>query len=156
MSNIVNLIKFEEGWRGRPYICKLGYPTVGYGFKLGPKGADLKLYQFLLPQAAGDMWLIDQLDETMAEMQKHPEIQSALASCSGNDARVAVLISMAYQMGVPRLLKFTKALAAVAAQNWDLARKEMLNSLWASDSQTPARAQRHAIQMQSGVWFSGY
>lgn len=156
MSNIVRLIKFEEGWRGRPYICKLGYPTVGYGFKLGPKGADLKHYQFLLPQGAGDIWLMDHLAEIMFEMNKHPEIQSALAGCSDSDARAAVLISMAYQMGVPRLLKFTKALAAVADQNWDLARKEMLNSLWASDSQTPARAQRHAIQMQTGVWFSGY
>uniref|UniRef100_A0A6M3J3U0 Glycoside hydrolase n=1 Tax=viral metagenome TaxID=1070528 RepID=A0A6M3J3U0_9ZZZZ len=156
MPSLVSLIKFEEGWRARPYICKLGYPTVGYGFKLGPKGADIKLYDFLLPKSAGDMWLIEFLDETLEEMMTHPALQAALAACAGCEARIAVLISMAYQMGVPKLLDFKKALQAITDKDWDTARKQMLASLWASEKQTPARAQRHAMQMQSGTWFAGY
>ena len=57
MSSIYALIKHEEGWRSKPYLCTEKYPTVGFGFRIGPQGADIKLYQFTLPVRAGEAWL---------------------------------------------------------------------------------------------------
>lgn len=150
--NIIELIGFEEGWRSKPYLCSEGYPTVGYGFKIGPKGADIKQYQFTLPMAAGNAWLEEYLKTLRTEMMLDSGISAAMASCS--DARQAVLISMAYQMGVAGLAGFKNTLRAVADKRWGDASKGMLDSRWAR--QTPSRATRHANQMLSGVWAQEY
>lgn len=86
------------------------------------------------------------VENTIAEMQLRPAIISALNNC--NDARRDMLISMAYQMGVPGLAGFKNTLAMISQGNFDGASRGMLNSLWVK--QTPERAQRHAEVMRSG------
>ena len=148
MPDITDQMEYEEGFKPRPYYCSEGYPTVGYGFKLGEKDAPLP--SFYLPRAAADIWLTELLSGTRAEMQKVPAIAAALAGCAGNAAREAVLISMAYQLGVPGLAKFARTLSLVAAKDYISASAEMMNSLWAR--QTPSRANRHSRQMAIGEW----
>jgi len=65
-------------------------------------------------------------------------------------ARQGVLLNMAFQMGVDGLLGFKNTLAMVQSGDYAGAADGMLHSLWAS--QTPARAQRLAVQMRTGVW----
>ncbi|MEI8634745.1 hypothetical protein P4S72_27270 [Vibrio sp. PP-XX7] len=146
------LTAFEEGWRSRPYLCSEGYPTIGFGFRIGPQGASLDNYQFTLPRAVGEVWLSSILESVASEMASHPQISPALLSC--NDARQAVLLSMAYQMGVSKLVQFEKTLSAIEDGRWTDAKNEVLDSKWAS--QTPKRASRHAEQILTGTWFSGY
>jgi lysozyme len=31
---LVALVKKEEGWRSKPYICPAGYPTIGWGHRI--------------------------------------------------------------------------------------------------------------------------
>ena len=141
-------MEYEEGFKPRPYYCSEGYPTVGYGFKIGEKDAPLP--SFYLPRAAADVWLTELLAGTRAEMQKVPAIVAAIAGCSGNPAREAVLISMAYQLGVQGLAKFVRTLSLVASGDYVKAAAEMMSSLWAR--QTPSRANRHSRQMAIGEW----
>ncbi len=148
MTSIVNLIEHEEGWREKPYLCSEGYPTVGFGFKIGPKGAPIVNYQIRLPKPVGVVWLSELLGSVQSDMEKHPHIAEALESC--NEAQKAVLISMAYQMGVDGLAAFKNTLKAVAERRFSDAKAGMLNSKWAK--QTPVRAARHANQMESGEW----
>ena len=150
--DVVTLLEFEEGYEAKPYLCSLGYPTVGIGCKIGPKGADLSLYQFCLPHDAAKQWAKHLVNQKMQAMAKCPEIAAALAAC--NDARRAILISMAYQMGVNGLNDFKNTLKAIADQDWSLACREMLDSLWAK--QTPSRAARHSQQMLTGEWPAQY
>jgi len=152
MPSIVSLIEYEEGWRDQPYLCSEGYPTVGYGFKIGPKGADLKLYQLTLPKAAGVVWLTEYLTALTKRMLANPVINPAYRSC--DPVRQAVLISMAYQMGTDGLAQFGRTLAAVMANDWQAAAAGMLASKWAR--QTPERAKRHATQMLTGQWPTCY
>lgn len=152
MTTVIDLIHFEEGWRSKPYVCTEGYPTVGYGFKIGPKGADIKLYQFALPLEAGAAWLSSLLEQKRAEMMRDAGISAAMASC--DQARQAILVSMAYQMGVSGLAGFRNTLKAVSDRRWADAASGMLDSKWAR--QTPSRANRHALQMQTGVWAKEY
>jgi len=146
VTQIIPILNFEEGYREKPYRDTLGYPTVAGGIKIGPKGAALSNYTFTVPRRVGDVWKEVFVENTITEMQLRPVIISALKSC--NDPRRDVLISMAYQMGVPGLAGFKNTLAMISQGNFDGASRGMLNSLWAK--QTPERAQRHAEVMRSG------
>lgn len=148
MSKIIEILNFEEGFREKPYIDTEGYPTVGTGFLIGPKGAALSNYQFTIPKAASDAWLDELVKARKDAMNKNGVILNALRSC--NDARTDVLISMAYQMGVGGLAAFQNTLSMVANKNFDGAAAGMMNSLWAK--QTRSRAIRHSEVMRSGTY----
>ena len=150
--NIIALLNYEEGYSETPYYCSAGYPTIGIGQRIGPKGAPLKLYEFTVSKPLAAVWLSEKVKETMADMDKYQNIKAAMSAC--NEPRQAVLISMAYQMGADGLSKFTNTLKSVATQNWHAAQAGMLASKWAK--QTPNRANRHAIQMLTGVWHPEY
>lgn len=162
MPSIITLLAFEEGWREKPYIDTEGYPTVGYGFKIGPRGAPLSHYTFTLPREAGNAWMLAHVARMLLEMRAKPSINKALVAClePNTDAspmynpRGAVLVSMAYQMGVDGLVGFRNTLMAIANKDWFTAETGMLKSRWAS--QTPKRARRHAAQMRSGEWQPEY
>ena len=149
---IINQTEYEEGFKPRPYYCSEGYPTVGYGFRIGKKGAPLP--DFYLPRPAADVWLVELLNGTEAEMRKRQPINDAMTTIGANEPRRAVLISMAYQLGADGLLAFAKALVFIRRGDYASAASEMLNSRWAK--QTPARAARHAQQMRSGLWAPEY
>ena len=152
MPDIISLLNYEEGFSAKPYYCSAGYPTIGIGQRIGPKGAPLKLYEFTVSKSLAAIWLSEKVKETLADMDKYPNIRAAMAVC--NEPRQAVLISMAYQMGADGLSKFANTLKSVATQNWHAAQAGMLASKWAK--QTPNRANRHATQMLTGVWDQEY
>lgn len=139
---IIALLKQEEGFRPRPYYCSEEYPTIGYGFKLGKKRAPLP--DFKLPEPVAALWLGTLVSELKTEL--------SVELFNLSEERQAVLISMAYQMGVDGLRKFKKFLAAVKVGDWKLAATEMQDSLWFK--QTKQRAIRHRDVILSGS-FSG-
>lgn len=150
--NIIALLNYEEGYSEKPYYCSAGYPTIGVGQRIGPKGSPLKLYEFTVSKPLAAVWLSEKVKETMADMDKYQNIKAAMSAC--NEPRQAVLISMAYQMGADGLSRFTNTLKSVAAEHWHEAQAGMLASLWAK--QTPNRANRHALQMLTGNWYPDY
>lgn len=141
---IIKLLKFEEGFMPRPYYCSEEYPTIGYGFKIGKKRAQLP--DFKLPEPVAALWLAT----LVAELKS--ELSAELLNL--NDERQAVLISMAYQMGVDGLRKFKNFLAAVKSGDWKTAAVEMEDSLWFR--QTKQRAIRHRDVILSGSFFGIY
>ena len=152
MADIISLLNVEEGYSETPYYCSAGYPTIGIGQRIGPKGAPLKLYEFTVSKSLAAVWLAEKVKETLADMDKYTAIREAMAVC--NEPRQAILISMAYQMGAKGLAGFTSTLKYIASQNWHAAQAGMLASKWQRD--TPNRAQRHAIQMLTGSWYPEY
>lgn len=162
MTDIYDLFTMEEGWREKPYLCSEGYPTVGFGFKLGPKGAALSNYSFRLPRTAGEVWMRCYLDDMVADIDSsHPAINAALQALASkataslyNDPRCAVLLSMCYQMGLEGVDAFSNTLKFMQSGDYIKAAINMLASKWSK--QSPNRAQRHAKQMQTGQWASEY
>jgi lysozyme len=67
-----------------------------------------------------------------------------------DDARRGVLLNMAFQLGVEGLLAFEHTLPLVRDGKYENAAHAMLESKWAQ--QTPARAERLAEQMRTGLW----
>jgi lysozyme len=67
-----------------------------------------------------------------------------------DDVRRGVIVCMAYQMGTNGVANFKKMCAALRIRDYTSAAAEMLDSTWAK--QTPARAQRMARIMRTGLW----
>lgn len=148
MSKVIQILMYEEGYQEKPYRDTEGYPTVGCGIKIGPKGAALDNYIFRLPRRVAEVWLQEMLNSQVQEINRRPSIVAALRQC--NPPRTDVLYSMAYQLGVDGLSAFKNTLLLIAAGNFSGAAEAMLASLWAR--QTPKRAQRHADVMRSGTY----
>lgn len=166
MTDIFDLKAYEEGYREKPYRDSEGYPTVGIGIRIGPKGADLAQYQFTVPRTVAEVWVRCYLDQMVLQIEtdpKYAQIRQALnylrvvayaGASDYQDPRIAVLLSMGYQMGLDGLAKFVNTLRFIQQGDWNKAADGMLQSLWAK--QTPNRAKRHAEQMRTGKWAKEY
>lgn len=138
--NITDQLKRDEGVCEHAYYDSLGYITVGCGRLLDARktGAGLR-------PAEIDLLLNNDIeDRIFALTQSLPWFKTL------DDARRGVIVNMAYQLGLQGLMGFQHMLAAVARGDWPAASAAMLDSEWAR--QTPARAQRLALQMTEGVW----
>lgn len=134
MSLIANMLMKDEGCRLKVYTDTLGHPSIGYGRALDTNGISIDEADYLL---ANDIARVTQ------------EVSGALPWFGTLDgSRQAVLLSMAFQMGIEGLLAFRQTLAYIQTQRWQEASDAMLNSKWAS--QTPERAQRLANIILTG------
>lgn len=125
------LIKKHEGLKLKPYKCTSGKLTIGYGRNLENRGLTEKECVYLLHND------LVYLNETL------PKKISFWDSLS--DIRKAVLIDMAYNLGVNGLLNFKKMLLALSLEEYEKASQEMLKSQWALQVKT--RAAELAITM---------
>jgi lysozyme len=133
------LIEKEEGFEPLPYPDTHGYLTIGHGFLIDSRkaGAGISEEESLL---------------ILKHRLKHrvmPQLDAKIPWWrSLNAARRAILLSMAWQMGVPGLLRFKRTLAAIQEGDYARGARGMMSSLWAR--QTPGRAKRHADVMRNG------
>ena len=137
--DIVQQLKREEGVRPSAYQDQFGYWTIGVGR--------------LIDARKGGGLTEDEIDYLLMNdiRQKTAEVRAALPWFDTlNDARKAVLVGMAFQMGTAGLLGFKQTLAAVRDERYANAAGLMLQSSWAK--QTPGRANRMARQMETGEW----
>lgn len=126
-------IKEDEGLSLMPYDCTAGVLTIGYGRAIGLNGITEDEAETLLKNdvaiAANDarQYLGDTAFEAL------------------NAERQAVLINMAFNLGLSRLRQFVKLKAAILEADWDEAAAQMLSSKWSS--QVGARSVRLAAIM---------
>ena len=122
-------IKNEEGFKGVVYKCTEGFDTIGYGTKL--------------PLTKEEATLL--LEYRLGKLKS--ELSSSLYALEAPAEVWDILYNMAYQLGVPGLLKFGKFIKALQNKDYSQASIEMLDSKWAS--QTPNRAKRLADRMKT-------
>lgn len=136
-DNVVERIKEEEGFRSKPYEDHLGKLTIGFGTLL-EDGISEEEAALLLRHR-----LLIAYNELKSTMDSH--YQANLDEMPDDIQRV--LLDLAYQMGVPRLMGFRKMFGALNALAYERAAHELLNSKYAE--QTPARAERNANKIKS-------
>lgn len=140
--NVIDQLTREEGEVLHAYEDHLGYLTIGVGILIDKRkggGITKEESRFLL---------LNRVKGVVEGIRKHLSWFDSI----GNEPRKAVLIGMAFQMGLNGLLGFKNTLEMIRVGDYDKAAVGMLNSLWAR--QTPARAKRMAKQMESGEWVS--
>lgn len=136
------IIKKDEGFKEKPYYCSEGFPTIGYGRVVGKKNEPLP--NIKTTRQDEQVYLNVKIASTAELLAKtYPNVWMRL-----NDVRRAVLISMAYQLGMAGVGGFKRMWAALGALNYTEAAKHMLDSKWYK--QTPNRAKRNADMMVSG------
>ncbi|MDK1287400.1 glycoside hydrolase family protein [Pseudoalteromonas umbrosa] len=137
IMNTVEQIKKHEGYRRFPYYCTGGRLTIGYGRNIDSKGVDKEEAEYLLAQ---------DIKNALAGVKRRIDISHC------NEARIAVLTNMAFNIGLQGLMGFKRMLEHVQQGEFESAAVEMLDSRWAN--QVPSRAQELAQQMLSGEWQS--
>ena len=142
-AELIRQLKADEGVKPCVYKDHLGYDTIGVGRLVDSRkpGAGLRPVEI-------DFLLQNDIDDRIEQLTKRLPWFNRL-----DDARKGVLLNMAFQLGTDGLLGFKNTLSMVEAGQYANAAQGMLQSKWAN--QTPARAERMAKQMETGVWQYG-
>lgn len=136
INNITELLVLHEGIRRFPYRCTAGKLTIGVGFNLDDVGLYEEEINFILN---------NRIDRTEAEVERAFPWYHEL-----DPVRQAVIVDMAYNMGMNTLSKFKRTLGSVRDGNYKLAAEQMLQSKWAR--QVKGRAVRLSKMMETGAW----
>ena len=128
------LLRRHEGVRLTPYHDSVGKLTIGVGRNLTDRGLSVDEVDYLFQN---DMAIAsDILDIWCAEWRQF------------SAARCAALLSMAFNLGGPRLSGFRKMRRALLRHDFDEAASQALDSKWAS--QVPRRAREIAAMIAKG------
>lgn len=139
VENVRALISLHEGRVAHAYQDSLGYWTIGVGHLIDKqKGGSIP-----------DEIIDDLLDHDIAKVAQ--ELRARLPWAKDLDnVRYAVLVDMAFNLGIEGLLKFKNTLTYVQDKKYLHASAGMLSSLWAK--QVGPRAIRLAKMMSTGEW----
>jgi lysozyme len=139
-TELTRQLKGDEGVKPHAYQDHLGFWTIGVGRLVDQR----KPGSGLRPEEITFL-LNNDIDDRIRELGRRLPWFLDLDA-----ARQGVLLNMSFQMGVEGLLGFKNTLRMAEQGRYDEAADGMLLSKWAT--QTPARAQRLAVQMRTGLW----
>lgn len=135
-DKLANLLAEEEGIVARPYQDSKGHWTVGIGWNLEAMPMTHKQAFYMCNEH------IRYFDfELNSKLDFYPSLVPA---------RKAVLIDMAFQMGIEGLLEFKDTLGLIKNKEYESASKEMLNSNWGRNF--AKRATLLSTMMETGLW----
>jgi lysozyme len=136
--SIVKLLKFEEGFRSKPYKCTAGVWTNGYG---NTHGVTATTKPVTKEQAERTLML--EIGICVSDVAKALPWSSTLDIC-----RRDVLVAMRYQLGLNGLLDFPMFLKAMRDHNWEEAARQLRNSMFYR--QTTNRVERLMAMVLTG------
>lgn len=143
LAKLKDQIKRHEGVRLKPYKDTVGLWTIGVGHLLGET----------LPEKYKNGITQEECDALYEkDFQKHKnEVDVHIPWAQGlDDLRYAVLINMAFNLGINGLMKFKNTLKNVKEGCYGCAARGMLLSKWAV--QVKGRATELSEQMKTGKW----
>ena len=137
-DNLIEKLVVSEGLRLQVYKDTLGIDTIGIGRNLEDRGITKEeldwmdipnidvVYEMGITEADAVYLATNDVQIVEEELVRaHPCVDRLDA------VRQLICIDMAFNMGVPRLCKFKKMWAAIEAEDYPTAAKEMLDSRWA-------------------------
>jgi lysozyme len=140
--NLLNQLRRHEGLRLKPYHCSENFLSLGYGRNLDTNG---------ISEAEAEFMLLNDLVACESELKDEGWYNQL------DETRRAVVLNMAFNLGKPKLLKFSKFIGRLSDNDYEGASKEMVTgsdgvseSKWAS--QVGKRAYELAEQMRTGQW----
>lgn len=149
-GEIVERLKFHEGFVDHKYFCKAGYTTIGIGRNLdtNPLTKDEKEYikdinKITLKEA--EYLLKNDINLCIMQLKANLLFYKGL-----DDERQYALLDMCFQHGIKGFLKYKKMLYAMSIGDYQGAEKECLDSNYAR--QCPERAKRIANLIKNGYW----
>jgi lysozyme len=135
MTNLKNWVKTCEGLKLKPYKDTADSPkiTIGYGRNLTDNGISLEEAEFLF-------------ENDFARVQKELSNYNWY-KIQPTEVQYA-LINMCFNLGITKLLGFTRMISALIMKDYTKAAAEALNSKWAT--QVGQRAKDIAVMIREG------
>jgi lysozyme len=124
----------HEGLRLKPYRCSAGKLTIGIGRNIEDVG---------ITEEEALVLFGNDISRVIAEIDKNIPAFSSL-----DEIRKRVLVDMGFNLGIRRLMKFRRMLAALEDGDYSQAAVEMMDSRWAR--QVGSRAERLKNMMKTG------
>jgi len=154
-QDLIDKLVVAEGLRLQVYKDTLGIDTIGIGRNLEDRGISKEELDWMDIPSIDHVyeWGITEADAVYLATNDVQIVEEELVRAHPcvdrlDSVRQLILIDMAFNMGVPRLCKFKKMWAAVEAEDFPTAAKEMLDSRWAK--QVKGRATKLANAMHNG------
>jgi len=139
----------HEGCILHTYRCPAGKLTIGVGHNLEANPIpDIRPNMKITHERALKILKADCIS-IASQLDKHISWWRTLTP-----PRQAVLLNMAFNMGIQGLLGFERTLKAIKVGDYEDASGRMLNSLWAK--QVSKRAKELSRQMLTGEWQTSY
>jgi lysozyme len=140
---LIEMLKKHEGVETHAYVDTVGKTTIGVGRNIDAADG------LGLSEKEIDYLLHNDIDRVENELLKSLPWVSNL-----NPDRFDALVDICFNLGLPRFLKFQKALNALMTHNYELAAIEFLDSRWAK--QVGDRAIELAEMIRTGVYQEDY
>jgi len=121
MNHLIEMLKRHEGVETHAYTDSVGKVTIGVGRNIDPDGGlglSQKEITYLLQND------VDRVEQELVYSLPWFEYMEW--------QRMDALVNICFNLGLPRFLKFKKALAAAEDQDWELCADEFMDSRWAS------------------------
>ena len=135
MSNLLDLVKRHEGLRLKPYLCTADKLSIGFGRNLDDMGISEDEATYLLQT---------DIDRCYSELSVFIWFDEL------DQIRQEALISMLFNLGLPRFLTFKKMIARLKEKRYSEAANEMIRSRWAL--QVGERANELAYMVERGEY----
>lgn len=136
--DVIALIKKHEGLRLKPYKDTEGKLTIGVGRNLDDVG---------ITAEEADELLLNDIDRCLKQIADNFPWMSDL-----DDVRIAVVISMIFNMGLDGFMGFRKTIESIQARDFETASKEMMESKWYT--QVGRRAHELSEMMRTGNYLT--
>ena len=116
------LCKQFEGYKGKPYLCPAGVPTIGYGSTYYADGRKVALTDPPMSEPDATLLLLQELHHTYlpAVLRQCPVLLTDEKKCNA-------IVDFAYNLGTGRLQTSTLK-RKINAGNWEEAKTQLL--LW--------------------------
>lgn len=119
---VAALCKQFEGYKGKPYLCPAGIPTIGYGSTYYADGRKVTLNDLPMSEPEATTLLLQELH--------HTYLPGVLRNCPillTDEKKCNAIVDFAYNLGVGRLQTSTLK-RKINAQDWEGAKEQLL--LW--------------------------
>lgn len=118
-DTLEQMIQRHEGLSLSPYIDTCGVQTIGFGHNI---------HKPITRKAAEQIFQDDLADAKNDCLHAFPWFAEL------DEKRQWVVLDMCFNLGLPKLLKFTQFLKAMELGDYETAADEMTNSLWAKQT----------------------
>ena len=115
IETLEQMLERHEGYRSTPYLDSVGVQTIGIGHNLHKPLSRNAIMQILRDD------IVDATNDCVHAFPWFAEL---------SEPRQRAMINLCFNLGLPKLLKFTKFLAAMELGNYATAADELMDSLW--------------------------
>ena len=129
-TELLNFIKANEGFRGKPYRCPGGHWTFGYGYNADAHGIPSKYVDAILSGRGVTLRDAEELlIEGVADCITHCErIVPGFVNLS--QGRQIAMVDMCFNLGPSGLARFKTMLGCIGRGDYEGAARAAINSKW--------------------------